>query len=135
MKPTDSETTGTELERRSRELLLASTAALEARVRSRLTQARHAALAELGTRAGTRLFRVPGAWLPAGAVTAAAVLAVAVWLAQPATGPAGASLESSPVEDAEILASNDGPDLVADDADFYEWAGTDAAAATQGNAG
>lgn len=134
MTPTDRNADTGELERRSRELLLASTATLDARVQSRLTQARHAALAELSTGGGARLFRVPGAWLPAGAVTAAAVLAVAVWLAQPSAGPA-TGVEASPVEDAEILASNDGPDLVADDPDFYEWADTDAAAGAQGNAG
>jgi hypothetical protein len=68
---------------------------------------------------------VPGAWLPAGALAAAAVLAVAVWVARPVeTAPATLADESS-MEDAEILASNDGPDLYSDDADFYEWAGSD----------
>lgn len=135
MSLSDSDPIASELERRSRELLLASTAAVDARVQSRLTQARHAALAELGARGGSRLFRIPGAWLPAGAVSAAAVLALVVWLAQPDAGSTTTGLEASPVEDVEILASNDGLDLVADDADFYEWAGTDVAAGAAGNAG
>lgn len=133
--PNRAAATPTGLERRSRELLLASTAALEARVQSRLTQARHAALAALGARATRRLFAAPVAWLPAGALSAAALLAFTVWLGQPGAGPAGANPEASPVEDAEILASNDGPELVADDSDFYEWAGADAGGNIPGNAG
>ena len=40
-------------------------------------------------------------------------------------------------EDAEMLASTEGPELYADDADFYEWAGSDAALApgAEGSAG
>ena len=50
------------------------------------------------------------------------LLGVAVLIARPTGGPATAVAEPSPVEDAEILASNDGPELYADDPDFYEWA-------------
>jgi hypothetical protein len=131
---TDSTTGPTELERHSRALLLASTDALDARLRSRLTQARHAALAALEEPASTRPFRIPGGWLPTGALAAAAVLAVAVWIAQPGAGPALGLADASPVEDAEILASNEGPELCADDPEFYEWAGSDAVTAP-GNAG
>jgi hypothetical protein len=124
----------TELERHSRTRLRASAEALEVQVQSRLTRARHAALGELPERGGVR-FRVPGVWLPTGALAAAAVLAVAVWLAQPAGNPGGALAEASPVEDVEILASNDGPELVAEDAEFYEWAGADAADGAAGSSG
>jgi len=117
------------LERRSRELLGASAEAIDGRVRSRLNQARHAALAELAAGAGARPFRVPGRWLPAGALAAAAVLAIAVWIARPQP-PSGPPLADAAVaEDAEMLASSEGPDLYDDDADFYEWAGSDAALA------
>jgi hypothetical protein len=131
MNPTTSarDADHTALERHSRELLLASVEAVDGRTRSRLNQARHAALAELAASAGTRPFRVPGRWLPAGALAAAAVLAIAVWVAQPA-GNQGLQLADAMVaEDGEILASSDGPELYADDADFYEWAGSDAALA------
>jgi hypothetical protein len=131
---TDSTTGPTELERHSRALLLASTDALDARLRSRLTQARHAALAALEEPSSARPFRIPGGWLPTGALAAAAVLAVAVWIAQPGAGPALGLADASPVEDAEILASNEGPELCADDPEFYEWAGSDAVTAS-GNAG
>lgn len=111
-------------ERRASELLVESAEHLDGRVRSRLTQARHAALAELESRrAGT--FRVPGFWLPAGAVAAATMLALAVWLSAPAPDAptlAANGVDASAVEDLAILASADGPELYAEDADFYEWA-------------
>ncbi len=130
----DPATGPTELERHSRALLLASADVLDGQVRSRLTRARHAALTALDEPASVRTFRIPGGWLPTGALAAAAVLAVAVWVAQPGAGPVAGLADASPVEDAEILASNDGPELCADDPEFYEWAGSDAATAG-GNAG
>jgi len=118
-------------ERRTRALLRDSADALDGRVRSRLTAARHAALAELEKRAARPRFRVPGAWLPAGVVAAAAVVAIAVWTAQPVGGPAAVVADATLMgEDAEILASNEGPDLYADDPDLYEWAGTDQSGGT-----
>ena len=120
------------LERRGRELLNASADAVDGRVRSRLNQARHAALAELADGAGARPFRVPGRWLPAGALALAAVLAVAVWVARPVPGSAPQLADALVAEDAEMLASSEGPDLYADDADFYEWAGSDTAIAVGG---
>lgn len=112
-------------ERRASELLVDSVEQLDGRVRSRLTQARHAALAELEQRR-SRSFRVPGFWLPAGAVTAATVLALAVWLRAPspeAVTAAATGAEVSAVEDIAILAAADEPELYAEDPDFYEWAG------------
>ena len=120
------------LERRSRELLQASAEALDGRVRSRLNQARHAALAELGSGAAARPFRVPGRWLPVGALAGAAALALAVWIARPAAGPGTPLADALAAEDVELLASGEGPELYADDADFYEWAGSDAATAGGG---
>ena len=109
-------------ERRARELMSASTEALDGRTRSRLTEARFAALAELEKRSSLPRFRVPGRWLPAGALAAAAVLSLAVFIARPLGTPGNPLAEVSAVEDAELLASNDEPELYADDADFYEWA-------------
>ena len=112
------------LEREATKLLRASAEALDGRVRSRLTAARFVAHGELEKRASAPRFRIPGNWLPAGALAAAAVLAVAVWVAQPGSPPTAVVAEASPVEDADLLASNDGPDLYAEDPDFYEWADT-----------
>jgi hypothetical protein len=117
--------TDTAFEKHAAELLRASAEGLGGRVRSRLTAARFVALGELEQRAAAPRFRIPGAWLPAGALAAAAVLAVAVWIAQPAGSPNAVLADANPVEDAELLASNDGPELYAEDADFYEWAGSD----------
>ncbi|MBS0395518.1 MAG: hypothetical protein JSR54_12890 [Proteobacteria bacterium] len=122
----------TALERRSRELLLASAESLDARTRSRLNQARQAALAAQAAHAGERPFRVPGRWLPAGALAAAAALAIAVFIARPGAGPATPLADATVVEDAELLASGEGPELYADDADFYEWADSDDAAGGEG---
>jgi hypothetical protein len=120
------------LEQRSRELLLASSDALDAQTRSRLTAARHTAVAALAGGGGARPFRTPGWWLPGGALAAAALLAVAVWLAQP-TAPRLPLADAGPAEDSEILASGDGPELYADEAEFYEWAGGDGLAGGAGS--
>lgn len=129
MNPDDAPMTEADaaFERRARELLNSSIDSLDGRTRSRLTQARFAALGELGKRPGLSHFRVPGRWLPAGALAAAAVLAFAVFLARPTGAPTAALAEVSSPEDAEILAANDEPELYQDDADFYEWADTDSA--------
>jgi negative regulator of sigma E activity len=107
----------TDFEKRTQEVLEESVARLDGRTRSRLTQARHAALAQLEQPA-RHWWR---SYVPAGAAAAVAVLAVVMW-----SGPlekqtvAGASA----VEDLELLADADAPDFVDDDEDpeFYEWA-------------
>lgn len=121
----------TELERRMRERLQASAEHLDGPTRSRLTQARHAALAELPQ---GRTFRSPGFWLPAGALAGAVVLAVMVWVGQPGSpGAPALAADAGGIEDLAILASADGPELYADDPEFYEWAGSLAAGeATRG---
>jgi hypothetical protein len=105
----------------------ASTARLDARRLSKLNEARQLALAELG---GQR-FRVPGLWLPAGALATVAMLAIAVSL----VGRVPPGVEATPVEDVEIMASRDGFDLYAEDPEFYEWASTPEAAGNGPDAG
>lgn len=109
----------TPFEQRAREVLEESTAKLEGRTLSRLTQARHAALQQQGQRQWLR------GWVPAGAAAAAAVLAVLIWTG-PVTEP-GAPLVSSTngasaLEDIDLLA--DAPEFVgeSEDVEFYEWA-------------
>ncbi len=60
------------------------------------------------------------------------MLAVAVWVAQPPADPGPQLADAMAAEDVEILASSDGPELYAEDADFYEWAGSDGALAAGG---
>jgi len=113
-----------EFARRARAVFAASAQRLDADRLARLAEARRVALAEHGRRP----FRVPGLWLPAGALAAAAALAIAVFITNP-VNHAALVADASPVEDMELLASNDGLDLYAEDPEFYEWAGSDEAKA------
>ena len=118
----------TEFERRLRERLIESSDALDGRTRSRLTQARHQALAQAGRGRGWMSVR---SWVPAGAV-AMALLVTVLFMQQrgavvPGQGMVATTQSASTLEDMELLADADGyalsneaePEL---DADFYEWA-------------
>ncbi|HYJ41181.1 MAG TPA: DUF3619 family protein [Steroidobacteraceae bacterium] len=104
----------TDFEKRTQEVLDESAGRLDGHTRSRLTQARHAALAQLEQPA-RYWWR---SYVPAGAAAAVTVLAVVMW-SNPADRPS-----ASPVEDMELLADSDAPDFVddGDDLEFYEWA-------------
>lgn len=106
-----------EFELRTREVLRDSAERLGGATRSRLTQARFAALAARDSRTRYRLQR----WVPAGAAVAALALLV-VFMPHRAHTPV-APVVSGALEDLDVLAS-DVP-LSADqdmDYDFYEWA-------------
>jgi hypothetical protein len=107
-----------ELEQRTRTLLVESTGALSGAVRSRLTQARHAALGAHTHAARYRLQR----WLPAGALAAAALAVLVVYLPHKRPAPTVAVIGGS-IEDIDLLTSdvplNGDPDV---DYSFYEWA-------------
>jgi hypothetical protein len=130
------------LEERSRELLRDSVGNLDMPTRSRLTQARHAALAVAGR--GDRL-RAVRWWAPAAGFSAAAMLGAALWLGPMAVdrthtdaslrmgAPAAADTQSS-LEDLDIVASADEMDLLQDDVEFYDWADK-AASADPGSVG
>jgi hypothetical protein len=104
-------------------VLAESAARLDGRTRARLTQARHAALAQL-ERPQRQWWR---SYLPAGAAAAAAVLAVIIWTG-PGTNTAPRLAESgngaSAFEDIDLLADGEAPDFVGDanEVEFYEWA-------------
>jgi len=107
-------------ERRARELLLESVEALPAATRSRLTRARHAALASRPSWSS----QLSRHWVPAGASVLAAAAAV-LFLAVPhGKGPVS-PLANAPPEDLEMLADSDAVQLGREDDvdyDFYEWA-------------
>jgi hypothetical protein len=105
-------------EARSHELFADSVAHLDAASLSRLTRARHAALAAATPRA--RLARV---WAPAVGVAAALLLAVALWTNAPRhlATPVSADNQSA-LEDIDIVASNEELDLLDEDIEFYRWA-------------
>ena len=117
-----------EFEKRAREVLDESVGRLDGRARSRLTQARHAALAqlEMPARQWWRLY------LPLGGATAAAVLGVMMWMggrpgddAAPVDGATMAlNGNGGAFEDIDLLADGDAPDFVSEglELEFYEWA-------------
>lgn len=104
------------LEARARAAFDASVDRLDAATRSRLTQARHAALAEL-ERPRIRALR----YAPVGAA-AVLVLAATMWMRPDGmveTAPAPALVAA---EDLDLLAVGDDLDLLGDDLDFYAFA-------------
>jgi|AUZX01.1.fsa_nt_gi hypothetical protein len=110
-------------ERRVRAVLEHDAGGLSGRVRSRLTRARHVAVAGARARRDTPHWRLLRTWLPATA-TAAAALA-AVWLLRPyRTTPAprpGTGIVTT--QDVQLLTDRDGLALVEEgDGEFYEWA-------------
>jgi hypothetical protein len=118
-----------EFERRTRALLLQSAEELPGAVRSRLTQARHAALAARPARPA-RLSPFARRWVPVGAAIAA-VLALLIVYVPAGRSPLEGPLANAGLEDIELLSDNDAVPLNGDqdvDYDFYEWAATEAAA-------
>ncbi|MEA3158664.1 MAG: hypothetical protein QOD95_212 [Gammaproteobacteria bacterium] len=113
-------------ELRSRALFHDSVEGLDMRIRSRLTQARSAALEAAATRRpwalGWKL------WTPAAGVTAAAILGVVLWMGSPLHHQAGTVADAqSSFEDLDLLASSDegsgdALDMLQDDIDFYDFA-------------
>jgi hypothetical protein len=124
----------TQLERNAKLVLEESVRRIDARTRSRLNQARHAALAAAGTR--------PRAWwasftlMPAaGAVAAALLVAVVLWHREPArTAPVALDAPHAAVEDMDLLTDNDSIDLMEGwDGSFYEWAAAQSDAGAESN--
>jgi hypothetical protein len=111
-------------EHRAREVFDASVEGIDAGTRSRLNQARQKATAEI-----ERSRRSPWlSWAPAGALAAAALVAVALWRAPvaPDAPVQQAQVQSTPAVDengdaAEMLAAGDDLDLVSEDLEFYEF--------------
>lgn len=111
-----------EFERRSRAAFEDSVAALDGATRSRLARARQAALGEIRRR--PVLFR---GWVPAGALAAAAVLAVALWTGRESLAPPALQ---APFEDLELMVAGEDFEMLDEDEAFYAWAAgleTDAA--------
>lgn len=119
-----------EFEQRSRDVLQASADGLDARIRSRLTQARFAAVEEAGKGRSGFAWRT---WVPAGGLAAAAVLAIVLWNVRPAeeaaTAPLSASAVSavaSPMDDLELLVAAEGFEWLEEDLEFYVWVESEA---------
>jgi hypothetical protein len=114
-------------ERQLGELLQRDADGASGRVRSRLNQARHAALREAGERRGLWRPSLTGrrVWLPAAGALAAAALLVLLLGPRPAPPPpfgTGAGVVMA-AQDMTLLTDRDGLALVEDGGgQFYEWA-------------
>jgi hypothetical protein len=112
-------------ETRSRALFQDSVDGLDMRMRSRLTQARNAALEAASARRRPWLFGWK-MWAPAAGVTAAAILGVGLWIGSP-IGHQAATVAESNLEDLDLVAatdegSADAMEMLQDDIDFYDFA-------------
>lgn len=112
----------TEFERNARKVLEESVARIDARTRSRLNQARHAAL-EAGTARRPVWWRSLTLMPTAGAAVAALLVAVVLWHREPAGDSALPEVHAGPVEDLDLLADSEALELMEGwDGPFYEWA-------------
>jgi len=115
-------------ETRSRALFQDSVDGLDMRMRSRLTQARNAALNDASQSRRSWLFGWK-MWAPAAGVTAAAVLGVGLWVGSPIGHQAAilADTTQSNFEDLDLVASTDegstdAMEMLQDDIEFYDFA-------------
>jgi anti-sigma-K factor RskA len=109
-------------EQRTRALLEESVTRLDGRIRSRLNQARHAAVAKLDEPARQSFWR-SFTFAPAAGVMAAVLLAVVLWAPRPGQMLPVAETGSSAVEDLDLVADGETFDLIQqEDGGFYEWA-------------
>jgi hypothetical protein len=114
----DADDGGAGFERRAKEAFERSVQGLDAATRSRLTQARHRAIEELeggGLRRGWRR-----SLLPAGALAAAALVAVLVLRPGDPAGEPGIE-QAAAVGDLEILLGDEDLEMYDEDIEFYAW--------------
>jgi hypothetical protein len=113
-----------EFEKRSRALFNDSVDGMDFTLRSRLTQARHAAIEAASAR---RPWYTRIAVLAPAGVTAAAVLGAVLWLGSPLVQHVVTVADGQNLEDLELVASSDegagdALDMLQDDIEFYDWA-------------
>jgi hypothetical protein len=121
MSPADEEAM-IRFERNARALLEEGVRRIDGRTRSRLNQARQAALAQL--RAPRRAWWRSLALLPAaGALAAALLVAVVLWQREPERALPVLDPQHSAAEDMDLVTDKDAIDLMEGwDGSFYEWA-------------
>jgi hypothetical protein len=115
----------TDFERRARVALEESVLRIDGRVRSRLNQARQAAV-ETAVSRRRPLFSGFFALVPTASAAAAALLVAVFLVGGPKTNEVHTAHTPPAVEDLDLLADSDGLDLVEEGGDgsgsFYEWA-------------
>ena len=118
---------GNSFEERAQALFRDSVEGLDFAMRSRLTQARNAAIEAASTGRRPWFFRI-GVLTPAAGVTAAAVLGAFLWLGSPLGQHAVTVADGqSNLEVLDLVASvdegsGDAMDMLQDDIEFYDWA-------------
>jgi hypothetical protein len=90
---------------------------LDGRTRSALTQARHAALAELDARKNSRAWKL---WGPLSGLTAAALVVAVMFGPIWTTTQAPQDASAMPFEDFDIVADAENLELM-ENLDFYAW--------------
>jgi hypothetical protein len=115
--------TVTEFERNARVVLDRGISRIDARTRSRLNQARQAAVAAATSRRRPLWLRGP-VLMPASGVAMALLLALVLWHREPSRIDMPiAEAQSSSVEDLDLLADSEALDMLEGwDGPFYEWA-------------
>jgi hypothetical protein len=114
-------------EERAQALFHDSIEGLDFATRSRLRQARNAAIEAASASRRPWFFRI-GVLAPAAGVTAAAILGLFLWLGSPSGQHAVTVADGqSNFEDLELVASadegsGDAMDMLQDDIEFYDWA-------------
>ena len=113
-----------ELEERSSAVLAESLTRIDSRIRSRLNQARQAAVAEVVKSGKRPAFLRSFMWMPtAGAIAAAALVAMVLWQHPHSGSGAAGEGNAMTAEDLDLIADGEGLDLMEDaDGSFYEWA-------------
>jgi len=105
-----------EFEARTKQAFDESVSRLDARTRSRLTQARYAALAQVETHLGTRAVQARRYWMPAVGLAAAAVLAVVMMPSIRSQKPVATLAE----DDMPLLLDSDNVEML-EELEFYAW--------------
>jgi len=120
----------TQFEEQTRAVLTESVTRIDSRIRSRLNQARQAAIAEVSKPSRRpRLLLMPAA----GAVAVAVLVAMVLWQHRPeAALPVSEGGQVVAAEDLDLIADTDGLDILQDsDGAFYEWAAAQADAGAE----
>jgi hypothetical protein len=103
-----------EFERGTRELLNDSADGLDGHVRSRLTQARFAAVQEARKQRMPLFWR---GWVPVGAAAGAAALGILLWTGSGKTPHAPAT---TPLDDVDLMTADDSLEMI-EELEFYAW--------------
>ena len=113
----------TEFERNARLVLEEGVSRIDGRTRSRLNQARHAALEAVGARRAW--WRSGYTLMPTAGAAVALLLALVLWHREPSVEAPVLEVQHAAAEDMDLVADSEALDLLEGwDGPFYEWATT-----------